>query len=350
MKRRRRRNRRANATVTVLQVAAMAGVSVATVSRVLNRPETVRESLRDKVLSAISKLNYVPHGAARALASRRTKTIGAVVPTLDNGTFAQSLEALQSCINQAGYVLLVATSEYDLARESEEVRALLERGIDGLMLVGADHELSVYARLQSKGIPLVLTWAIEAPFGHGCVGFDNAELAQQLADHLVDLGHRHFGIIAGITRHNDRAAGRLTGYKDALAKRGIDLNEVPIFERRYSINDGRAALRMLMSVKPRPTAVLCGNDILAIGALTECAASGLDVPRDISIAGFDDNEMSACVTPSLTTVSVKPHLMGQFAAEYLIARLSGGKTAEIVDVHAELVLRQSTAPPPGGES
>ena len=347
---RRRRNRRPNATVTVLQVAAMAGVSVATVSRVLNRPEAVRESLRDKVLNAISKLNYVPHGAARALASRRTKTIGAVVPTLDNGTFAQCLEALQSRINQAGYVLLVATSEYDLARESEEVRALLERGIDGLMLVGADHELSVYARLQLKGVPLVLTWALESPFGHGCVGFDNTELARQLADYLVDLGHRHFGIIAGITRHNDRAAGRLTGYKEALAKRGIDLNEVPIFERRYSINDGRAALRMLMSVKPRPTAVLCGNDILAIGALTECAATGLHVPRDISIAGYDDNEMSACVTPSLTTVRVKPHMMGQCAAEYLIARLSGGKTAEIVDVHAELVLRQSTAPPPAGES
>ena len=297
------------------------------------------------MLNTIAKLNYVPHGAARALASRRTKTIGAVVPTLDNSLFAQCLEALQARINQAGYMLLLATSEYDLARETEEVRALLERGIDALMLVGADHELSVYTRLQSKGIPLILTWALELRFGHGCVGFDNIDAAGQLANHLLDLGHRHFGIIAGITRHNDRAAGRLAGYKDALAKRGIDLNKVPILERRYSISEGRAAMRMLVKAMPRPTAVLCGNDILAIGALAECAASGLTVPKDISIAGFDDNEMAACVTPSLTTVRVKPHLIGQCAAEYLIARLSGGKTAEIVDVHADLVRRRSTAPP-----
>lgn len=340
-----KRNRSSQGAVTVLQVAAMAGVSPATVSRVLNRPDTVREKHRSKVLNAISKLNYVPHGAARALASKRTKTIGAVVPTLDNGVFAQCIEALQTRINQSGYVLLLATGEYDLARESEEVRALLERGIDGLMLVGADHDLSVYARLQAKGIPLVLTWALESPFGHGCVGFDNTEAARQLANHLLDLGHRRFGIIAGITRHNDRAAGRLAGYKDALAKRGIDLNEVPIFERNYTVGDGRAAMRMLMDVKPRPTAVLCGNDILAIGALAECSASGLNVPKDVSIAGFDDNEMAACVTPPLTTVRVKPRLIGEYAAQYLIARLSGARAAKSIDVQAELILRQSTAAP-----
>lgn len=211
-------------SVTLRQVAERACVSTATVSRVLNSPAAVRDDRRQRVLKAISELSYVPHGPAQALVSRRTGTIGAVVPTLNNGLFADCIAALQTRLNQEGYVLLLATSEYDEAREVEEVSALLRRGVDALMLVGGMHSAEVYARVENRKVPLVLTWTLESEAGYDCVGFDNTGAASRLTEYLLDLGHRRFGIIAGVVQGNDRAAGRVKGFTQALIARGIDMD------------------------------------------------------------------------------------------------------------------------------
>jgi len=331
--------------VTLRQVAERARVSTATVSRVLNSPAAVRDDRRKRVLKAITELSYVPHGPAQALVSRRTGTIGAVVPTLNNGLFADCIAALQTRLNQEGYVLLLATSEYDRDREVEEVGALLQRGVDALMLVGGTHNPEVYARVENRKVPLVLTWALESDAGYDCVGFDNTGAASRLTEYLLDLGHRRFGIIAGIAQGNDRAAGRIKGFTQALIARGIDLNSVPIIECPYAVSEGRVAMRTLLRRNEIPTAVLCGNDIQAFGALAECNASGISVPRQISIAGYDDNEMATCVTPPLTTVRVRPQAIGEQAAAVLLAKLRGIQTRQSIDVQAEVILRQSTAPP-----
>lgn len=331
--------------VTLRQVAAKARVSTATVSRVLNNPDAVRIDRRTRVLNAITELNYVPHGPAQALVSRRTGTIGAVVPTLNNGLFAHCLAALQTKLNTQGYVLLLATSEYNADREVEEVSALLQRGIDALMLVGGEHDSGIYARVAARGIPLVLTWALESDPSYDCVGFDNTGAACRLAEYLVDLGHQRFAIIGGISRGNDRAAGRIAGFTQALEKRRIAKESVIIMERPYTIDEGRAAMRMLVRGSTLPSAVLCGNDILAIGALAECNASGIAVPQQISITGFDDSEMAACMTPSITTVRVKPNEIGEHAAALLLRQLQARAMSQSIDVRAELILRQSTGPP-----
>lgn len=332
-------------SVTLRQVAERACVSTATVSRVLNSPAAVRDDRRQRVLKAISELSYVPHGPAQALVSRRTGTIGAVVPTLNNGLFADCIAALQTRLNQEGYVLLLATSEYDEAREVEEVSALLRRGVDALMLVGGMHSAEVYARVENRKVPLVLTWTLESEAGYDCVGFDNTGAASRLTEYLLDLGHRRFGIIAGVVQGNDRAAGRVKGFTQALIARGIDMDSVPIIECPYAIGEGRIAMRTLLRLNEIPTAVLCGNDIQAFGAIAECHASGISVPRQISIAGYDDNEMATCVTPPLTTVRVRPQKIGEQAAAVLLAKLRGTHARQSIDVQAEVILRQSTAPP-----
>jgi LacI family transcriptional regulator len=343
---RKARHESGNGSATLQEVAERAGVSAATVSRVLNSPDSVREGRRSRVLKAIRELSYVPHGPAQALVSRRTGTIGAIVPTLNNGLFAECIAALQTRLNQEGYVLLLATSEYDLDREVDEVTALLQRGIDALMLVGGNHNPEVYARVESRRIPLVLTWSLDSKDGYDCVGFDNMGAARRIAEYLLDLSHRRFGIIAGIANGNDRAAGRIAGFTQALMRRGIPIDSIPVIECPYSINEGRAAMRTLLRMKEVPTAVLCGNDILAFGALAECHTAGIAVPRQISIAGYDDSDMATCVTPPLTTVRVRPQKIGEQAAAVLLAKLRGTTARQSVDVLAEVILRQSTAPPP----
>jgi LacI family transcriptional regulator len=339
------RKRFQNLGVTLADVARAAGVSPATVSRVLNHPDAVRERLRESVRDAVSRLGYLPHGAARALASRRSNTIGAIVPTLDNAIFARCIDALQRRLDAGGYVLLLATTEYDRVREIAEAEALLERGVDGLMLVGAAHDPALWTRLARHAIPVVTTWNYDPAGVRPCVGFDNARAAMRVTHHLLDLGHRRVAMIAGLTSDNDRAAARVYGVRRALAERGILLRPELLIERPYSIPDGRQAMRMLAALADPPTAVICGNDVLAIGALLECIAAGIAVPGRISITGFDDLELASHLQPPLTTIRVPSAEMGRLAASYLIDRLAGRITPALVELEAELILRGTTAPP-----
>ena len=332
--------------MTLDDVAEAAGVSPATVSRVLNRPDAVREGLRLRVRAAVAELGYVPHGAARALASRRSNTVGAIIPTLDNAIFAKGIEALQRRLNAAGFVLLLASTEYVRERELTELDALIERGVDGIMLIGRDHDPAVYERLTAKHVPYVNTWAYDPDGVHPCVGFNNHRSAARVAQHLLDLGHRRFAMIAGITRHNDRATQRVAGVRAALTSRDIVIPTSQLIECRYDIGEGRAAMRALMRSASPPTAVICGNDVLAIGAVLECVASAIPVPGRVSITGFDDLDLASHLVPPLTTMRVPGAAMGRLAAEYLINRITGQPSAPALELEPELILRSTTAPPP----
>ncbi len=175
---------------TLADVARLAGVSTATVSRCLNTPLTVRASVRAKVQTAITQLGYVPHGAARTLASRRSGTIGTVVPTLENSIFAKGIQSLQNRLANESGTLLVASSNYDLDHGVNEIRALVSRGVDGLMLAGINHHPEVFALLAQKSIPYVSTWSVDRRGVHPCVGFDNERVADCITQYLLDLGHR----------------------------------------------------------------------------------------------------------------------------------------------------------------
>ena len=332
-------------TAKLADVARLAHVSTATVSRALTLPEKVKPATVARIRQAVETLGYVAHGAARALASRRTHTIGAVIPTLDNAIFANTTHALQRTLDEAGYTLLLACHEFDPGAEARLTGTLIERGVDGLVLLGTTHPPSVLRMIDTHQIPCVLTWALDASGRYPCIGFDNRAAAVRIANHLLDLGHREFAVISGVTAGNERATERLEGVRQALSARGIALDPGRVVEKPYTLSAGREGLREILRATPRPSALICGNDVLAIGALAECRARSLEVPRELSVTGFDDLEMAAVVTPGLTTVHFPTTELGAYAARHLLARLAGRPFETRVELPVELVVRGSTAPP-----
>lgn len=326
-------------------VARLAGVSTATVSRVLNQPAAVTPQLRKRVHAAVDSLGYVPHGPARALASRRSNTIGAIVPTIDNAIFARNIQSVQARIFGSGLTLLLASSGYSFERERREIQTLVERGIDGLILVGEAREASIYELLKKKNIPYVNTWLYREDSPHPCIGFDNAQAAYQVCSYLLDIGHRNIAMVAGIRHGNDRVAARIDGVAAAMADRGIQFAPGHLVEHKYEIAEGRRAASRLLASPNRPTAIVCANDILAFGVLFECRARGVRVPDEISITGFDDQDLAANIEPPLTTIRVPAAEMGHRAAEYLLARFEKAPTPEKTELQAALVVRETTAPP-----
>jgi LacI family transcriptional regulator len=324
-------------------VAREAGVSSATVSRVLNHPAMVRPELRDKVARAIAKLSYTRDSAGRALKSGRMRTFGAVVPTLGLSIFAEGIEALQNRLSEAGYTLLIGNAQYDQQRELQELRSLLERGIDGVALVGGSHSPELRALIRQAGVPVITTYVSKASGGMPAIGIDNEAATRELTRYLLGIGHVSFGAIANVPPSNDRSRARLDGVKKTLAQAGIELKPTRIIKADHSLAQGRTAFRQLTTNHPEITAVICTTDTLAIGAMTEARKLGFKVPQMLSITGFDDIELAAEVEPPLTTVGVPAGEIGRGAADYLINAVSGLCVPRNIQLPYRIILRGSTA-------
>ena len=324
-------------------VARVAGVSTATVSRSLSQPERVRVTTRELVQRAVEQLGYVPDAAGRALASGRTRTIGCVIPTLDHAIFASSTHAMQTTLSKAGYQLLVASHEYDLNAELDLVRALQQRGVDALVLVGAEHHAQLWKIAKDWRKPTILTWACDQRLPS--VGFDNHAIAVMATRHLLDLGHRRIGMISGHPEHNDRARARIEGLRATLTAAGCSFPKDRISLQAMKMSGGRLGLIELLKAKKPPTAIVCGNDLLAAGALLEAQRQGLVIPRDLSICGIDNHELGEQINPGLTTVSLPTQELGQIAAAQILASLSGEPIAHQSMLSFELLVRGSTTKP-----
>ncbi len=342
------RNKRSQKTIrtqpTLGDVAKAAGVSTATVSRVLNHSGPVADHLRAKVEQQVRALGYVRHGSAGALASNKSRSIGAIIPTLESAIFASGVKAIEQRLDEAGYTLLLAVSNYDLNHELDQIREMIEHGVDGIILIGNDHLPEAFHLMLQHERLFANIWAYDEDSPHPCIGFDNRAAARQMADYLLDLGHQRFSMIAGVTQHNDRAAQRLEGVRDALRDRGMTLNDSYVVEKSYDLWQGRHAARALMNrpENERPTAIICGNDVLAFGCLLECLHAGIRVPEDVSITGFDDLPLSEHLLPGLTTIHVPSIQMGQQAAEFLLDSLAGKTPAPKVKLATQLIVRGST--------
>ncbi len=330
---------------TLEDVASAAGVSTATVSRCLNEPGKVTEETRARVMQAVGKLNYSPNFGARAIAANRTGIFGAIIPTMENAIFARGIEAFQKALVDKNATMLVASSAYDPQREAQLIRTMVSRGADGLLLIGTERDAEVYEFLRQRNIPTVVAWACAPEPSQSYVGFDNCTATRQLVKKAIDMGHRSFAFISAPTATNDRARQRVLGARQAIASAGLDVEAMPVIETDYSIANGREAFNRVAATDPLPSLVICGNDVLAVGAIQAAASAGLDVPGDVSITGFDDIELATVINPALTTVHVPHRQMGRLAGETLYSLVRETADPVRIELQTRIVERQSLAAP-----
>lgn len=310
-----RPRRRRPATVTIHDVAGRAGVSVATVSRVLNGKELVREETSRKVLAVAKSLRYVPNIAARSLSIRRSHTIGIVLPDVYGEFFSEVIRGIDLAARREGYHILVSGSHSDTGEMLEVLEAMRGR-VDGMAVMAPEVAVAALRDLLPSNLPLVLLNSPDSE--HDAVTIDNYGGARTMMRHLAGLGHERIAFIKG-PPHNFDAGQRLRGFRDS-SRRGATLRAME-FDGDFTEGSGHDAARHFLSVAPRPTAIFAANDSMAIGALSALAEAGVAVPGQVSVAGFDDIPIARYVAPPLTTVRVDIAELGRRAFELLEHRL-----------------------------
>ncbi|MGZ2259013.1 LacI family DNA-binding transcriptional regulator [Roseobacter sp. A03A-229] len=316
-------------------VARHAGVSVATVSRVLSGSSTVAQATHEKVQTAINALDFVPSAAARAINSGRTYMVGALVPTLDNAIFSRFLDALEIELARHGFSLVVATTNNDLQKETQRAQDLLNLGVEGFVVSGVTHSDEFDALVRKYKAPVIATSYFDAEDPLTTVGYDNREAASYALDHLVEMGHSTIAVLSGPTENNDRTRARVEALR---ARRDLELlfYEIPI--------EFTAAAGVVDEVKtqaPEVTACLCLSDVIAQGVLSGFQRLGIRVPDEISIVGVDDLPSSQSTWPPLSSVHLPVRRMGTCAAEKLAQWIETGEPAGSVKLDTTMTIRSS---------
>ena len=329
---------------TLADVAKKAGVSTATVSRCLNSPDQLSQATRKKVMSAVAELGYAPNFNAQSLAARRTNTVGAIIPTMDNAIFARGLQAFQEELGNLGKTLIVASSSYGPDLELEHIKTLTARGADGLLLIGYDRNPEIYNFLKQRDVPSLVAWAYQTDTDQTSVGFNNEKAIRPLIEEVIALGHRNIAFISAPKKNNDRARDRVTGVRMAMRRAGLDPRSLKLIETPYSIENGQAAFQKLVALDCPPTVAMCGNDVLAAGAIKQAKEMALSVPDYISITGFDDIELASLAEPQLTTVHVPHKAMGKIAAQ-MLGKMIDQQIVESQELSTELRLRGTLTTP-----
>ena len=335
------RSTQSSRRITLRDVAREAGVSVATASRVLNGSPSVSPATREDVLRVFARLEFAPDPLARALNAGGTNTIGAVIPTINHAIFAAFLEALEARLDTNGYCLLIATTGMDRRVELERARSLLEMGARALIVTGLDHEPELTGLAKRFGAPVVATSIYEASASLPTIGYDNFELGHQAMRHLLDLGHRDVALVSGPTAQNDRARLRIRGAESIEGVRSLRK-----IETELSVRGGAVAAKQALAWDRRPTALLCVTDLIALGAMFELQRSGLLLPRDMSVMGFDHISWSEHSHPRLTCISLPVAAMGHESAQAICDFLKDGTPIPSVLLQGEFKVRGSTCRPP----
>ncbi len=332
--------------VTMSDVARTVGTSKKTISRVLNNDPNVSDAMRQSVLAAIAELNYRPLTSARSLATNRSFMIGLLY---DNRSPSYIMEVqggvLEACEAQH-YSMMVQPLVSTAADFVERVEDILSRQQpDGLILTPpiTDHP-QLLECLRKNGLPFA---SIAPRHPEGCIGvmLREREAAAAMVDHLVSLGHRRIAHILGDPEHG-AGVWRLAGYRDGLARAGLREDPAYMVQGRFSFDSGVIAMRQLLTLPHRPTAIFAADDDMAVGAIWAAAEAGVSVPRDVSICGFDDTMIATQVWPPLTTIHQPVRDMGRCATRELLLRVLKKGDARMVEVEYEMRIRASTAPPP----
>ncbi len=316
-------------------------------SRAINHPEIVSLATRKRIDAAIRKSGYIRNRAAQAMHGRRSATIGLVVPTIEYTIFAEVVQSFNDTVSEAGFTVLLASHGYDLDLEYNLLRKLLEHRVDGVALIGLDHAPDSLNMLRRQDTPVISIWNYAPDARLPCIGADNSEAARLAAEHLLLLGHRRIALVFPPVAGNDRAAARLAAKEAALAARGVEVPQVWRVRSTYDVAQAKEACLALLRGPDRPTALVCGNDVIAQGAVYAAARSGIAVPQALSVIGIGDFTGSAQMEPALTTVRIPARQIGRRAGTRLIGMISNEAPEEVANerLEVELIMRATTAPP-----
>ncbi|WP_315918466.1 LacI family DNA-binding transcriptional regulator [Mesorhizobium sp. SP-1A] len=331
----------------IVFVARLAGVSPATVSRAMNHPDLVHPATRRKIDLAIEKSGYIRNRAAQAMHGRRSATIGLVVPTVANTIFAEVVQTFNDTVSDQGFTLLLASHGYDLDNEYRLIRKLLEHRVDALAVVGLDHSPGTFRLIEEQHVPVLAIWNYLPDAALPCIGIDNREAGRLAAEHLVALGHRRIGMVFPPTHGNDRARDRKTAAVEVFQARGVEMKEQWQLDVPYSIAQAKAATLDLLAGEDRPTALLCGNDVLAQGTIFAATKLGISIPGALSVVGIGDFAGSAQIEPALTTVRIPARRIGVSAGKAIVDAIGRPDSDFMVRtrIDLDLIMRASTGVP-----
>jgi len=330
-----------NRPPTIEDVAQAAGVSIATVSRVLNASTLVNPVTARRVQEAIRALNYIPSSAARMLASRKTQTIGLLLPEISGTFFQPMLKGIEAGVREAGYDLLIFATQ-NRGYETHHPRALGEQNTDGLIVFTGSLDDEELTRLNKLNFPIVLLHqsppdGINLPL----ITFENKSGAQSLVEHLIEVHScRRIAFLQGPDGHED-SEWRERGYREALTKHNIPFDASLVASGGFDEDEARSAVENWLFEGIELDTIFCGDDDAAIGVLTALQRAGKRVPQDIAVVGFDDVPAARFLTPPLTTVRAPIEQIGQQAVSELVALMRGERVEEVVLLPVELVIRQS---------
>jgi LacI family transcriptional regulator len=326
--------------VSIIDVARRAGVSPATVSRVLNKTANVSPELKERVLSAVSELNYVPDPFAHGMRTKRTRSIGLIISDITNPFFPELARGVEDYVSSLGYSLILCNTDAKPENEKRYVELLLNKGIDGLMFTSLRIGEDVIRSLLNDGIPCILVGRKpENIEGLVYVVTDNYRGGCIAGEYLFSLGHRRFAHISGPL---DNSAGRerLAGFIDALKKRGIREKDITIINSDFTMEGGYKSAEDILRLETLPSGIFFANDAMAIGALQRFWEDRISIPETFSIIGFDNIKVSGLVSPPLTTISQEIYRIGQLSARELIKIIEGEK-GEPVILEPKLIERRS---------
>ncbi|MDB5907612.1 MAG: LacI family DNA-binding transcriptional regulator [Massilia sp.] len=340
-----RRARRSNGGFTLRDVAKLAGVAPITASRALNTPGAVSDAILERVREAVERTGYVPNMLAGGLASRKSRLVAAVVPTITGSVFVEMVQSMTAALAQSGYQLMLGQSGYQDSREDALLEAIIGRRPDGVILTGIMRSAQGRRRLQASGIPVVETWDLTATPIDMLVGFSHERIGVEVAEYLHSRGRRR---IATISANDERATRRNKSFSDAAVRLGMveeGAIAVPswIVPAPTSVGSGRLGLRELLARHPEVDALFCSSDMLALGVLTEAQAQGIAIPDRLAVVGLGDLSFSRDLHPALTSVRIDGTTIGSTAARFIVDRTEGRDIGTgVVDIGFSIIERIST--------
>ncbi|MCA3180630.1 MAG: LacI family DNA-binding transcriptional regulator [Burkholderiaceae bacterium] len=331
------------APVRLVEVARAAGVSSMTVSRALRHPERVAPATLQSVRRAIARLGYLPDGGAAALATRRSRVVAAIVPTLMNSVYASTVHGLAAALRAAGYELMLGDSGYDREVEAALVRSFIGRRVDALVLTGVEHAGTTRLLIAQHRVPVVEIWdATRSPIDM-LVGFSNVAAGREAGRWLAAHGRRRWAFVGTAPEREDRSGKRLKGLREAARAAGLPAPETAFVVDGMSAAAGREAVAALLARVPAVDALFCANDALAVAALRAAHEAGVEVPGRLAVMGFGDFDVAAVTRPALTTIAIPGEAIGEAAAEAVLDRLDGRDSVGPVrrDLGFSIVRRES---------